>query len=70
MFPNEVMMKQQTWNDILAAMIAVRETHGWTENGTAEEEDESGVVQVRRFASSLGEEGVQEGDPKTREDQC
>jgi hypothetical protein len=29
MFPNEVMMKQQTWNDILKAMIAVREAHGW-----------------------------------------
>ena len=31
MFPNEVMMKQQTWNDILAAMIAVRDKHGWNE---------------------------------------
>lgn len=30
MFPNDVMMKQQTWNDILAAMIQVRENHGWT----------------------------------------
>ena len=29
MFPNEVMMKQQTWNDILAAMIKVRDQHGW-----------------------------------------
>lgn len=29
MFPNEVMMKQQTWNDILAAMIEVRNCHGW-----------------------------------------
>jgi sugar phosphate isomerase/epimerase len=29
MFPNDVMMKPQTWNDILAAMIAVREAHGW-----------------------------------------
>jgi hypothetical protein len=29
MFPNDVMMKQQTWNDILAAMIQVRENHGW-----------------------------------------
>ncbi len=29
MFPNEVMMKQQTWNDILAIMIKVREQHGW-----------------------------------------
>jgi len=31
MFPNEVMMKQQTWNDILAEMIAVRDKHGWNE---------------------------------------
>jgi sugar phosphate isomerase/epimerase len=31
MFPNDVMMKPQTWNDILAAMIAVRDAHGWTE---------------------------------------
>jgi sugar phosphate isomerase/epimerase len=29
MFPNEVMMKPQTWNDILATMIKVREAHGW-----------------------------------------
>ena len=31
MFPNEVMHKPQTWNDILAAMISVREAHGWSE---------------------------------------
>lgn len=31
MFPNAVMMKQQTWNDILRAMIAVRDAHGWQE---------------------------------------
>ena len=31
MFPNEVMMKQQTWNDILSAMISVRDAHGWRE---------------------------------------
>jgi hypothetical protein len=29
MFPNAVMGKQNTWNDILAAMIKVREAHGW-----------------------------------------
>ena len=29
MFPNAVMQKQETWNNILAAMIAVREKHGW-----------------------------------------
>ena len=31
MFPNEVMTQQQTWNDILAAMIEVRRLHGWYE---------------------------------------
>jgi sugar phosphate isomerase/epimerase len=34
MFPNEVMMKPQTWNDILAAMISVRDAHGWNEGET------------------------------------
>ncbi len=29
MFPNEVMLQQETWNKILKAMIAVREAHGW-----------------------------------------
>ena len=29
MFPNAVMMQQQTWNDILGAMIKVRDAHGW-----------------------------------------
>lgn len=29
MFPNSVMKQQQTWNDILAAMSAVRDAHGW-----------------------------------------
>lgn len=29
MFPNETLMKPQTWNDILATMVAVREKHGW-----------------------------------------
>ncbi|HLT08450.1 MAG TPA: TIM barrel protein [Cyclobacteriaceae bacterium] len=29
MFPNAVMNDQQTWNDILATMIKVRNAHGW-----------------------------------------
>ncbi|PAW63195.1 MAG: xylose isomerase [Opitutia bacterium Tous-C1TDCM] len=29
MFPNAVLGNQQTWNDILAAMIEVRNNHGW-----------------------------------------
>ncbi len=31
MFSNEVMQKQQTWNDILRTMIEVRNLHGWYE---------------------------------------
>jgi sugar phosphate isomerase/epimerase len=31
MFPNAVMMDTKTWRDILAAMIKVREAHGWVE---------------------------------------
>jgi sugar phosphate isomerase/epimerase len=29
MFPNDVMMRPQTWNDILGAMVNVRNAHGW-----------------------------------------
>jgi len=29
MFDNDVMLKQQTWNDILAKLVEVREQHGW-----------------------------------------
>ncbi len=31
MFPNAVMTRQQTWNDVLATMIKVRDAHGWRE---------------------------------------
>jgi len=31
MFPNSVMSDPQTWNDILAAMVRVRDAHGWQE---------------------------------------
>jgi hypothetical protein len=30
LFPNSELMKQQTWNDILGAMIDVRDAHGWS----------------------------------------
>jgi hypothetical protein len=29
MFPNAVMTRQQTWNDVLSVMTAVRDAHGW-----------------------------------------
>ncbi len=31
MFPNAILEDQQTWDDILATMIKVREAHGWSE---------------------------------------
>ena len=31
MFPNDVMMKPETWNTILKTMIDVRNAHGWHE---------------------------------------
>ncbi len=31
MFPNDVMAKRETWNSILATMVAVRDAHGWKE---------------------------------------
>ncbi|HIG27690.1 MAG TPA: sugar phosphate isomerase/epimerase [Verrucomicrobiales bacterium] len=31
MFPNDTMMKPETWNSILSAMISVRNAHGWRE---------------------------------------
>ena len=31
MFPNDVMVKSETWNDILAAMLSVQDAHGWSE---------------------------------------
>ena len=33
MFPNDVMKKPDTWNNILRSMIAVRDQHGWSELG-------------------------------------
>ena len=31
MFPNDVMFLAETWNDVLMAMVNVREAHGWDE---------------------------------------
>jgi sugar phosphate isomerase/epimerase len=33
MFPNDVMMRPETWREILATMIAVRDAHGWDAAG-------------------------------------
>jgi sugar phosphate isomerase/epimerase len=31
MFPNEVMMKKETWDSILGTLVSVQEAHGWKE---------------------------------------
>jgi len=48
MFPNAVMMKQQTWNDILSAMIVVRDAHGWRDEDDEEEEENATPALSRR----------------------
>ncbi|MBI2926242.1 MAG: TIM barrel protein [Verrucomicrobia bacterium] len=47
MFPNEVMMRQETWNNILAAMIAVRDAHGWREEAAPAAAPAARPVQVK-----------------------
>jgi hypothetical protein len=35
MFPNAVMLKQDTWDSILQTMVSVREAHGWVEQAVS-----------------------------------
>ena len=51
MFPNDVMMNPQTWNDILASMIAVRDAHGWTDT---KKDKAAGRVATLRISSRGG----------------
>jgi hypothetical protein len=44
MFPNKIMKKTATWNNILSAMIKVREAHGWSETKVAKPGKMSGEV--------------------------
>ena len=63
MFPNEVMMKQETWNDILGAMIAVRDAHGWREEDEDEEEDE-GIPEPIKVTTRKAPERAPKKAPK------
>jgi len=63
MFPNEVMLKQQTWNDILAAMIAVREAHGWREDA---EGAHAGGPTVAEVFSKVVKSGAGQAAPPAR----
>lgn len=44
MFPNEILLKQQTWNDVLSAMIEVRANHGWGGEEAAQTSASSSTV--------------------------
>jgi hypothetical protein len=46
MFPNATMAKPGTWNDILRAMISVREEHGWTENPPAKASRRDAPIEI------------------------
>ena len=59
MFPNAVMMLQQTWNDILAAMIAVRDAHGWSEAAAAP----TGTTVAEVFTKTVKKAAVQAAKP-------
>jgi len=48
MFPNAVMMKPETWNDILRAMIAVRDAHGWREEDAPAQKAAAPPAEVTR----------------------
>ncbi|HVM50786.1 MAG TPA: TIM barrel protein, partial [Candidatus Acidoferrum sp.] len=54
MFSNDVMMKPDTWNDILRTMIAVRDAHGWSEEQqSAAEPPQPGEVRTRKTTVRL-----------------
>jgi hypothetical protein len=63
MFPNAVMMKQETWNDILGAMIAVRDAHGWRE----EKATETTVIEEDIFVAEPIEVNATDGKPAAPE---
>ena len=47
MFPNATMAEAKTWNDILKAMIAVRDAHGWTEKTAAKTEARPASINLK-----------------------
>jgi hypothetical protein len=59
MFPNEVMLKPQTWNDILRTMIAVRDAHGWREEEKPTAAEAAAPVQVTPKRAAAPKPNVQ-----------
>ena len=54
MFPNAVMMKPETWNSILASMIAVRDAHGWREEEEGSDEEPASSMELGRNGAAQG----------------
>jgi hypothetical protein len=48
MFPNATMMQQETWNDILRAMLAVRDAHGWREEAEPAAKAATPAIAIKR----------------------
>jgi len=53
MFPNDVMMNPQTWNDILASMIAVRDAQGWSDTKADKRAARGGTLRISSRGGSL-----------------
>jgi sugar phosphate isomerase/epimerase len=67
MFPNAVMMKQDTWNDILRAMIRVRDAHGWREETDKRDAVEGvAVVEITEAAPTPGRTTVKARRPAAK----
>jgi hypothetical protein len=64
MFANEIMMQPQTWNDILSAMIAVRDAHGWSEIGAVEEIPTAQPVEVESAPKAVARKPVKRAPAK------
>ena len=68
MFANAVMMKQETWNNILRAMIAVRDAHGWREEPrpVVELPEPRAEVRTRNAAKPAGRRAAKRPSSKAK----
>ncbi len=67
MFPNDVMMKPETWNSILAAMLAVRDAHGWRAALSVNEPTKEIPIPVRIAAKPAKKRAVKKPARKAAE---
>ena len=71
MFPNDVMRQPATWNHILAAMLAVRDAHGWSDRPAANGQSPrkaSAKLEVRssKKKTAKAKKTVKKSGPATR----